>query len=372
MLRLLLLGAAGGAIGYWSARHGLRLPANVHWRLGPTLALLPLAWLLAVALHELGHALAGRLQGFRLYWLAVGPLMWRRQPTGRLRFAWNRSLNAAGGLAVSVPPDDRRLRQRFRVFVAGGPLGSLAWGGLALGLYALLPPAAQSAVPAAGLALSGGISLLLFVITIVPFQSRGFASDGMRLLNLSRPGPKQELEVAMLTASIRSMAGMRPRELSGAALAAAAALPIEHPFKAYVAYYRYLHHLDAGEPAVAGEHLAEYRQQLGQLPSALQASGWLEAAFFSAAYAHDEAAARTYQAQAKINVHTPADQPPRVEAALARLAGNADQARSQAQAALQALPRNLDQGSTRLYQDWLLDTVRWAEAAQEKAALQSA
>ncbi|RYU80474.1 M50 family metallopeptidase [Hymenobacter persicinus] len=360
----LALGALGGVVGFWGARHGLKSSGTAHWgkpQLLGLLALLPVAWLVAVGLHELGHALAGRLQGFRLHWLTVGPLMWRRQSTGHLGFEWNRNLNTAGGLALSVPPDDVRLRERFRVFTAGGPLGSLGWTALALGVFSQLPPPMQSTVPAGALALSGGISLLLFVVTLLPFQAGGFASDGMRLLNLSRRGPKQELEVAMLTATVRSMAGVRPRELSRPALEAAAALPVQHPFNAYVAYYLYLHHLDAGDPEEAGRQLAHYREHLEQQPAALQASGWLEAAFFSAAYEHDAKAARAYQARAVINAHTPAEQPFRVEAALARLEGDAARARTQAEAALRELPRNLSQGSARLYEEWLRDTVRWAE-----------
>ncbi|WP_219156056.1 M50 family metallopeptidase [Hymenobacter profundi] len=259
------------------------------------MALLLVAWLVAVGLHELGHALAGRLQGFRLHWLTIGPLMWRRQPTGHLRFEWNRNLNTAGGLALSVPTDDVRLRERFRVFAAGGPLASLLWGALGVGLYTLLPAAAQGTVPAIALVLSGGISLLLFVVTIIPFHTGGFASDGMRLLNLSRRGPKQELEVSMLTASIRSMVGTRPRELNRSALEAAAALHVEHPLKCHLSHYLYLHYLDAGDPVAAGQQLAHYRQQLSQVPAALQASGWLESAFFSAAYEHDATAARPAQ-----------------------------------------------------------------------------
>lgn len=366
----LALGALGGVGGFWGANHGLAMSATVGWSSTQKLALLlllPVAWLIAVSLHELGHALAGRLQGFRLHWLIVGPLMWRRQLTGRLRFEWNRNLNTAGGLALSVPPDDVRLRERFRMFVLGGPLASLAWGALAGGIYALLPNPVQSTVPAVALALSGGISVLLFVATILPFQAGGFASDGQRLLNLSRRGPKQELEICLLTATVRSMAAVRPRALSRAALESAHALDIEHPSKPYLDYYLYLYHLDTGDPRAAGQYLAQYRQQLAQLPPPLQASGWLEAAFFSAAYEHDAAAARAYQAQAKINAHTPTDLPPRVEAALARLAGDAERAHQEALVALQALPKNLEQGSAQLYQEWLQDTVRWAE--QEMATL---
>ncbi|OGX87820.1 hypothetical protein [Hymenobacter glacialis] len=100
---------------------------HVHWgggQVAALLALLPLAWLVAVGLHELSHALAGVRQGFVLQWFVVGPLMWKKLD-GRLRFRWNTNLNTAGGMVLCVPPDDHDLRRRFMAFAAGGPLGSV-------------------------------------------------------------------------------------------------------------------------------------------------------------------------------------------------------------------------------------------------------
>ncbi|OGX91365.1 hypothetical protein [Hymenobacter coccineus] len=162
------------------------------------------------------------------------------------------------------------------------------------------------------------------------------------------------------------MAGTRPRHLPQGPLVAAAALPQELPSKCYVHYYLYLAALDAQQIEQAGQHLAAYRVQLPQQPAAMQAGGWLESAFFAAAYQHDLPAARAFQAQARPSVLVTPDVTARVEAALARLADDPVQALALAQTALQALPHSIDPGSTHLYAEWLADTVRWASSRVEQ------
>jgi hypothetical protein len=365
----LILGAALGAvvgvvIGGLGAKHGLRLLHHAAWSRGQVaslLALLPGAWLLAVLLHELGHVLAGQTQRFQFRWLAVGPLLWKRE-AGRLRFAWNKSLNLAGGMALCLPPNADDLRRRFMVFAAGGPLGSAAWAAVALGTYALLPAATSAVgqVLAEALAVSGGISALLALLTLIPMHSGGFYSDGGRLLHLWRGDAAGQLDLALITALAHSMAGTRPRHLPQGPLMAAASLPQELPSKCYAHYYLYLAALDAQQIEQAGQHLAAYRVQLPQQPAAMQASGWLESAFFAAAYQHDLPAAQAFRAQARPSVLVTPDVTARVEAALARLADDPVQALAFSQTALQALPRSIDLGSAHLYAEWLADTVRWA------------
>lgn len=63
----LALGALGGAIGFWGARQGLKLPATAHWSkeqvLG-LLALLPVAWLVAVGGTSWGTPWPGACRAF--------------------------------------------------------------------------------------------------------------------------------------------------------------------------------------------------------------------------------------------------------------------------------------------------------------------
>ena len=362
----LLVGAlVGGVIGGLAAKYGFGNLKAAPWSGGQKLsllALLPVAWLLAVLAHELGHVLLGRLNGFVFHWLAVGPFMWK-QEAGRLRFSWNKNLNTAGGMALCVPPDQHDLRRRFIAFALGGPLASVVFAAVALGVWALLPAATSGAgqVLKAGGAATGGISALVALATLVPLHAGGFYSDGARALNLWRNGPAGRLEVALFSALIPSMAGTRPRELPTGLLQAGAALPAELPFKLYVFHYLYLIRLDQGQTEQAAHYLHEYRERLALMPPALQGGGWLESAFFAAAYQHDLPAAQAFFARYRPSSLIQADVPARAEAALARAAGNAERARTKAELALREVPKNLDRGSAHLYAEWLTETVQWAE-----------
>lgn len=49
-----------------------------------TIALVVIAAFLAISVHEVGHALGGRLHGMRLGMLIVGPVHIQREADGRL------------------------------------------------------------------------------------------------------------------------------------------------------------------------------------------------------------------------------------------------------------------------------------------------
>jgi hypothetical protein len=79
--------------------------------------------LLAIAVHELGHVLAGLAAGFSLAVVQLGPVCATRTPAGwRLRISWDAFWS--GGVQVDpVRPD--HLRLRYALGVAGGPAASL-------------------------------------------------------------------------------------------------------------------------------------------------------------------------------------------------------------------------------------------------------
>jgi peptidase M50-like protein len=102
--------------------------------------------ILGLIVHELGHALAAHLVGFRVRLVRVGPLVAEVTPTGwRLR-ALRQRIRDGEVDADPVRPD--HLRTRHALFVLGGPVAHLllagamlgaarVWGGW-LGLAALL------------------------------------------------------------------------------------------------------------------------------------------------------------------------------------------------------------------------------------------
>lgn len=87
------------------------------------LALVP-AFFFAVLLHELGHLATGLIAGLSFRKLLVGALMLTHEDRGyRLRFAGKGVM--AGGLTVMIPRGPAEIRQKYLLFVAGGPVATL-------------------------------------------------------------------------------------------------------------------------------------------------------------------------------------------------------------------------------------------------------
>ena len=74
-----------------------------------TIAFVVVAAFLALTVHEVGHAIGGRLHGMRLGALIVGPVHIQREPDGRLDWRLNRRLSLVGGVVSSVPESTRGL-----------------------------------------------------------------------------------------------------------------------------------------------------------------------------------------------------------------------------------------------------------------------
>ncbi|WP_221031512.1 hypothetical protein [Actomonas aquatica] len=215
--RTLVAMAVGAAVGYGTIAYlanGLApLPG---W--GPKLLLIaciPLLIWLATGLHELGHLLAGRLNGERLFLFTVGPFKILRTPNG-LRAGMDRSLNLFEGTTVCLPKDPGKLNLRgFARVVAGGPaaslLGAVGGGLLSRGMEPVA--AIHSSFLHNSMVLFSVISALQFLATIWPAKVSGFSTDGKRLLELRRKGPAGEKEAAMLSVTALTLAGTRPRDV---------------------------------------------------------------------------------------------------------------------------------------------------------------
>src|SRR5690349_8361613 len=67
---------------------------------------------LPLFLHEAGHLVGGKLVGFRFAMYAAGPIMITRQG-GRLKVQFHRHWALYGGIAASMPVNDRDLLRRM-------------------------------------------------------------------------------------------------------------------------------------------------------------------------------------------------------------------------------------------------------------------
>jgi hypothetical protein len=261
---------------------------------------LPILLFLAVAAHEVGHLAAGRWAGFRAYLLLVGPVRLERvQDRWRLRF--NPHLATWGGLAASAPVDEVGLRARMIRYVAGGPGMSLLLGVAALAgagiLYASglgglgldgVTPASGAALGFISLAVLGGASLVLAVVTLFPGRAGGLYTDGARLLRLVRGGDELPGELALMVLNGHAMGGLRPRDWSGPLLDRACELPVESPMGVVARQMVWLHRHDRvlqGEGSLEAvrpwlERSLEHAGELGELGEGalrMQAAGILAA-----------------------------------------------------------------------------------------------
>lgn len=249
------VGLVGLGAGYGLARIGLASSSSgERLSIGAKLARVGLGALsvwFALLLHEVGHLAGGLSQGFRLVFLAAGPLWLERGETG-LALRFNRTAQTWGGMAAAMPPDGVDLRRRFAVMVAGGPLASLLLALVAGGAWALLPEGAAR-FTAAATALA---SAAFFLATAQPFGAGGgFASDGGRLVRLWRKGPEGEREVSVLALTATAMGGTRPRDWPSA-IVEAALRPGDGSITEIAArVYAAQRASDVGDPGGAADHL---------------------------------------------------------------------------------------------------------------------
>ncbi|MTB51417.1 site-2 protease family protein [Lewinella sp. W8] len=253
--------------------------------------LLPLSFLFVVGVHELGHVLFGRWQNFEFFGLTVGPFSWRPDENGNVRFAWNTSLNLAGGVAVMLPNGGEQLSQRFTWFAAGGPLSSLLLALLLYVLSSLLPAGSFLAFMAGGLSL---LSAVIFLATILPFRAGGFASDGMRILTFWRGGKVARADIAGLQTIAHIRTGKPYRELPLEDMVAVAEDPdIPEQQRVTMDYYRYLVALSENDVDRAGELLDSVMDRLDAYPPGVQGTFYAELALFKARYRRDLKAAES-------------------------------------------------------------------------------
>lgn len=135
--------------------------------------------LLAILVHEVGHALVGIANGWRIKYIAVFPVAYY---PGAKRFrVWRNPVGDIGG-AVSIAVTPNNSSYRLAAFAAGGPVANLLLSTSLLAVTNVMPHRTMQNV----LGSFAMVSLLLGVGNIIPWRSRkGFRSDGMVLAKIA-------------------------------------------------------------------------------------------------------------------------------------------------------------------------------------------
>jgi hypothetical protein len=228
------------------------------------------AYYLMLAVHELGHVVAGLCVGFHCRSLRIGPLLF----SGPLRVSLYRGPGAiVNGAAELVPVAANRLARRGVAMVLGGPVANL----LSAAVTLLLP------FP---LTVFSGLfvvfSLANAVNDLIPIESRLGVSDGRRIWMLLRQPARGERVLALLHLGGEITDGVLPEALSAASLAKAIAVRDDSAdtVTAYaIAFWAAFHQHQDGEAAQRLETCLAYS---GRATPVLREALMSEAAVFQA------------------------------------------------------------------------------------------
>jgi hypothetical protein len=278
-----------GAIGFFLGKMGLGSTKSTVKPLVPVILLLIIpSFLIVIAIHEAGHAMAGVWMKFDFRMFVVGPFMWDKEQKG-WRFKWNKNVNTAGGFVICLPTSTENLRKRFAFYAAGGPVLSLLLTAVSLGLFLLLRASDQTfsmvdKVLAAFFILLSVLSAMIFIVTAIPMQAGGFSSDGARVFRLLKGGDRGKLELVVLKVVANSSAGIRPKFYDTDELneGLTIAKKLNAPFGVYIHGLLHSAEFDRGNIMKAEEHLLDYIAESDKIPEGLRSGVWLYAAFFYA------------------------------------------------------------------------------------------
>ena len=260
-----------------------------------TVILLGGAWC-ALAVHEAGHLIAGRIIGFRFGFFAIGPIWIAREGAG-VRLCWNRLPAAWGGMALAYPTDTRALASRMAIYSAGGPAASLA---LAVGAFCVAHAIGPHS-PQARLAMALAImSACVLLATAQPFGTGiGVRSDGSRILLFASNREKAEAEATVVALMALAAAGIRPR-LWDAELVQTAET-IRSPAALALASMTLVlrHRLDQGDHLKADAAIDSLIAMYDGSPAQVRGDAAAEVAFYLAFFRRDGAGAKKYLKDAK-------------------------------------------------------------------------
>ncbi|MCC6280717.1 MAG: M50 family metallopeptidase [Saprospiraceae bacterium] len=305
LLLALFLGGLGLLCGYYAGtfiKSYLPLRAMEPHGTGEKVLFLLLVFFaiwVVIAFHELGHLLTGIAQGFRVALYTAGFLGVRGTATG-VRFFFNRSLNTMGGLAATFPehlesgPD---LRRKFVRIVAAGPLSSLFLSVIALlAAYFILqnPGASPGLAMRAGtvfLLVTGFMSAMIFLATMIPSRAGGFMSDGARLISLLDKGEKGLYEEAALSVLVLLGAGKLPGEYPVDLLDRLKTRPPDSLLGLNGHFLVFSHHLDRDETERALHYAKIVEDNIDAAPAPFQPYYLKDIVFFYAFLAQDAEAA---------------------------------------------------------------------------------
>jgi hypothetical protein len=323
----------------------------------------------AVALHELGHAAAGKWAGYHLIYLVVGPLRLGREVAGwRLRFL-SRGLFSFGGWAYGVPTVWSGWRWRRLLFIAGGPLASLVLLLAVVGLRFAWRDTAVAPSLALFIHFMTFAAIAVLPFSFIPLAVRGIRNDALLFIDTLQAGDealRRQRAIGWLFA--QSYRGTRPADIDADILADALEPADGSEEELLATIWGYYQAMDKQRPVTAATYLDRALNLLRQRPQpALAALCFMDAAFFESRYGQRPDVATDWLALVNLPQVSQATNAVEMElvyrrsrAAVAWAKGERETTRLEAEKGLHLLPRLVDRGGAKIEREWLEKLINCA------------
>ncbi|WP_459501747.1 M50 family metallopeptidase [Bacillus sp. C1] len=160
---------------------------------------------LVLAIHELGHVVFGLLNGLEFSFMAVGPIMVRKERE-KIRIRENKMWLYFGGVAMLLPPSIHipNLSKKWAWTILGGPLTSFVfsilscfvflWGNNEFVLYFAM------------------FHFVIFLATAIPLKGRAFYTDGKQFLILIKADEKAERHLQSIRVMSELCGSRQPKD----------------------------------------------------------------------------------------------------------------------------------------------------------------
>jgi len=236
-----------------------------------------LAYFISIFIHELGHVIGGLSMGNTFSMMTVGPFKWMKED-GRLQFQWNNNLASFGGLALTLPQQVENFKKRRLVTVGGGPFASLVFGILAWLVGISLPTSFTYGI--LFFKILSLISLLIFVVTIIPSKVGGFMSDGMQLLLTLRNNEQSKRYASLMHLVALNEQGILPKDLPQEIIRSGNGKEIKDIFDISFIHFQYHQSLSNNDLETAENHLDDIYENIEIYPKSFQVDLLAEILFF--------------------------------------------------------------------------------------------
>jgi len=238
------------------------------------------SYLAVIAIHEFGHIVGGLAAGFRFQHVRISALLFHR--TKGVSFQGGMALFFSGQTKLTPPPGEVP-RSAYAVMVFAGPAANLLC-------------AAACLFHPAGLMAFLGLSLLVGIGDLLPFETQLTVSDGGRLRMLFFDRPRCERWMAIVRLSDESSEGKQPEKMTPPLLAQATAIRDESRDTPTAYALAYSAAMARHEFAAAGDLLEVCLQYAAHTTPNVREALISDAAVYQAAVRHDSALASAWLA----------------------------------------------------------------------------